>query len=176
MIRRIGFTGVFGLFFVLAILVLVSCGPRSAEALAEKMIEKAAALAGEEIDINLEDNEVIIKDDEGHTLTVGGAGLPETWPESVPFDNRLKIGMVNSYQKDGKDNWNITSSYEGPVTDIYDYYKDALSDWTISGDNLTETDGSNMYGLGAANDSFEMRVIIIDKEGFVTTAILLNRL
>lgn len=176
MIRRIGYAGMFGLVCVLAILVLVSCGPRSAEALAEKMIEKAAALAGEEIDINLEDNEVLIKDDNGHTLTVGGSDLPETWPDSVPFDNRLKIGMVNSYQKDGKDNWNITSSYEGPATDIHDYYKDALTDWTISSDNLTEAAGGNMYTLGAANGSFEMRVIIAEQEDLVTTAILLNRL
>ncbi len=175
MSRRMEFTGVLGVLAIL-VLLLVSCGPRNVESLAERIIEKAAAQAGEEIDINLKDNEVSIKDDEGHTLTVGGAELPETWPESVPFDKKLEIGMVNSYQKGGKDNWNITASYPGPVTDIYDSYKSALSDWAITVDTLLEPVGGNLYTLKATDDSFEMRLIIADKEDFVTVAILLARL
>ena len=159
MIRKIGtHTAIAALS--LLILLLASCGPRSAEAFAEKIIEKAAARAGEDIDIDLSDESVSFTDGEGNSFSLGGSKLPEGWPDSIPLEQTIEVLGGSASEEDGKKAWNLTARYPGSTTELYDFYKKEFADWQISSDRVMESADAKSYALQAAKDSYVVTLMV----------------
>lgn len=149
---------------LLVAFLLVSCGPRSGEALAEKIIEKAAARSGEDVDIQLDGEEVKVKDKDGNTFSMGSTDLPEGWPDSAPVSKKLEIVYSATSTSDGKQAWVVNATYDGPASDIYDYYKSELSGWEISADTVMDSSGAKSYILGAGDGTYEISVMLTGED------------
>jgi hypothetical protein len=171
MVRRKG-TPIVIAALSLLILLLISCGPRSAETFAEKIIEKAAARAGEDIDIDLGDETVSITDGEGNSITIGSSELPEGWPDSIPIKRNMEVLFASASEDGGKNIWTVTASYPGSSTELYDFYKKEFADWEISADMLMESEGTKNYNLQVANDSYQISLLLADEDD--TTAVVIG--
>lgn len=99
----------FNLRRVMAILVAISfvtvstsC-KRAAEKAQEKIIEKAI---GDKADIDLDDEKIVIKTDEGtFTADANAQSWPKEIPNEVPEFKNGNIVMVNTQDMDGGKNW-----------------------------------------------------------------------
>lgn len=77
--------------------MLAGCGIReklekkAGEAIGEKMVEK---MAGDDVDVDIDDGKVVIKGEDGEELALGGT----EWPESGAIENipKYKSGKVDS--------------------------------------------------------------------------------
>lgn len=129
-------------------LLTAGCGgaaDKVSEQVAEKAVEQAIeSETGGDVDIDASgDGSVEIETDDG-SMSFGTGEVPADWPEDVPLPDELVVQSGStSAAADGQLVAIIGTSTDTPE-DLLATYKDALADWTISGEvTTTAADGSS---------------------------------
>ncbi|HWJ60323.1 MAG TPA: hypothetical protein VNS19_00010 [Acidimicrobiales bacterium] len=141
-----------------AVLFLSSCGAaaeKAGEKATEKLIEEQT---GGSVDVNTDgDGSVEIKTEDG-SATFGTGEVPEEWPEFLTLPDDLEIQSGSTMDaSDGRLVSIVGVTNESPE-DILDRYKEALTDWEISGETTSTGGGSTL--TGAQWDNSEARVTL----------------
>ncbi len=160
---------------IMLVLSLGGCTKNIASKIAEKAIENAAAKEGESVDVNLEEGQVNITDEEGNEISIGGTTLPEGWPDVVPVNEDITIQFSGSQKTDGKQSYNISGTYKGASVDLYNYYKGAMTGFTIDSDSVTDSgEDGKIYSLQLSNDQYNVSVFVTDSDNEVTVIMSVN--
>lgn len=143
-------------------IVFQSC-KRASEKTSEKIIEKSF---GDDADVDIDDEKVVIKTDEG-TFTTDAA--MNSWPTEVPGEiPEFKYGdviAVTTQEVDGANNWVIM--FENVPADALQEYKKALESEGFK-INFTTTAGT---GGHLAAEKGELAVMLMAGEGNATVTI-----
>ena len=160
---------------VMLVLTLGGCTQNIAAKIAEKAIENAAAKEGESVDINLDEGQVNIKDEEGNEVSLGGTTVPKGWPDVVPVNENITIQFSGSQKTDNKMSYNISGLYKGTSVDLYNFYKGALTSFTVDSDSVTDSgEDGKMYSLMFSNDKYTVSVFITDNNKEVAVILSVN--
>ena len=167
-----------GLCIILLIVISASgCAQRVASKMIEKAIEKSAAEAGQDVDIDLNEGEVRITDEEGNEMSIGGADLPSDWPSVVPVNNNIEIQSSFSQTTDGKKGWTIVGKIKNSAAEMYEYYKNTFSSWgDISDFTSDQGDDGKTYSFQASGDKYTVTLFILenDNEKSITLSVSEN--
>jgi len=150
------------LIAILFVTVSTSC-KRAAEKTQEKIIEKAI---GEEAEVDLDDEKVVIKTDEGtFTADANIQSWPKEIPDEIPEFKSGKIVMVNTQNMGEGKNWVVIFEDVSP-NEIMEY-KEKLesSDFKI---NFTTTAGT---GTHFAAEKGKLMVILMGDEGSASVSV-----
>ena len=160
---------------VMLVFALGGCTQNIAAKIAEKAIEDAAAKSGESVDVNLDEGQVNITDEEGNEVSLGGTTVPEGWPDAVPVNKDITIQLSGSMKIDNKMNYNISGLYKGTSEDLYNFYKGALTSFTIDSDSVTDSgEEGKIYSLVFSNDKYTVSVFVTDNNKEVAIILSVN--
>ena len=167
------------MFLVLFILSGCKLGQNIAENIAEEAIEKAIEKeSGENVEIDLEEGEmsiegedgevsissdddsVEIKSDDGEVTFGSGAELPEGFPGNVPVypDMELTMSLIVD------EGYSISGLTEDAGDDVFAWYKDKFSGWTIEGEFSMNTDEGKTASLSAKGNGLMVTILVIETE------------
>ncbi len=159
---------------VLLIISVSGCraiGQRSAQKLAETVIERAAASQGEDVSVDLSSGEIKIKSDEGE-IAIGGASLPDEWPKEVPVPNNYDIMTSWKSTVDGKSVFSISGNYNGSLSEAVSWYKSELSrGWDIENEFEGTANGSKSNTITATNANYTIAFFGTESDGEVLLVI-----
>ena len=152
-----------------------------AEKVTEEAVEKAIeeSIEGEEggeADVEIDEEGISIKTDEGE-MTIGtGAELPDGFPGVVPVYPDMEI--ITSWRSvdDGKENFSVSGISSDPGEKIFDWYKSKLSGWDIDSEFSSEQDNEMMYSLNTNNGTYNVSVLIIESEDEITVVLNVNEM
>ena len=148
---------------IMLVLALGGCTQNIAAKIAEKAIEDAAAKEGESVDVNLDEEQVNITDEEGNEVSLGGTTVPEGWPDVVPVNENITIQFSTTTKTDNKMNYSISGLYKGTSEDLYNFYKGALTSFTVDSDSVTDSgEDGKFYSLVFSNDKYTVSVFVTD--------------
>lgn len=160
---------------VMLVLALGGCTQNIAAKIAEKAIEDAAAKSGESVDVNLDEGQVNITDEEGNEVSLGGTTVPEGWPDVVPVNKDITIQFSGSQKTDNKMNYNISGLYKGTSEDLYNFYKGALTSFSLDSDSVTDSgEDGKIYSLVFSNDKYTVSVFVTDNNKEVAIILSVN--
>ena len=160
---------------VMLVLALGGCTQNIAAKIAEKAIEDAAAKSGESVDVNLDEGQVNITDEEGNEVSLGGTTVPEGWPDVVPVNKDITIQLSGSMKIDNKMNYNISGLYKGTSEDLYNFYKGALTSFSLDSDSVTDSgEDGKFYSLVFSNDKYTVSVFVTDSNKEVAVILSVN--
>lgn len=160
---------------IMLVLALGGCTKNIAAKIAEKAIENAAAKEGESVDVNLDKGQVNITDKEGNEVSIGGTTVPKGWPDVVPVNENITIQFSGSQKTDNKMNYNISGLYKGTSEDLYNFYKGALTSFTVDSDSVTDSgEDGKIYSLQFSNDKYTVSVFVTDSNKEVAVILSVN--
>jgi len=160
---------------IMVILSMGGCKQKIAESLVEKAIEQAAAKEGENVDIDLEEGQIKVKDEEGNEIQLGGTEVPEGWPSEVPVSDSIVIQFSGKEKTDNKMNYHISGTYNGSGEDLYNYYKQQLSGWSVEIDSVTDMgDEGKTYSLQVSNDKYYVSLFVTGGEDNLAVMLTVN--
>ena len=160
---------------IMLVLALGGCTQNIAAKIAEKAIEDAAAKEGESVDVNLDEGQVNITDEEGNEVSLGGTTVPEGWPDVVPVNKDITIQLSGSMKIDNKMNYNISGLYKGTSEDLYNFYKGALTSFSLDSDSVTDSgEDGKFYSLVFSNDKYTVSVFVTDSNKEVAVILSVN--
>jgi len=160
---------------IMFVLALGGCTQNIAAKIAEKAIENAAAKEGESVDVNLDKGQVNIKDKEGNEVSIGGTTVPKGWPDVVPVNENITIQISGSQKTDNKMNYHISGLYKGTSEDLYNFYKGALTNFTVDSDSVTDSgEDGKIYSLQFSNDKYTVSVFVTDNNKEVAVILSVN--
>jgi len=160
---------------IMLVLALGGCTQNIAAKIAEKAIENAAAKEGESVDVNLDKGQVNITDKEGNEVSIGGTTVPKGWPDAVPVNENITIQFSGSQKTDNKMSYNISGLYEGTSEDLYNFYKGALTGFTVDSDSVTDSgEDGKIYSLVLSNDKYTVSVFVTDNNKEVAIILSVN--
>ena len=177
------------------IIVLVFAGGCLGQNIAERVVEEAIEKAlesesGGNVEIDLENGEVNIQSDEGEVsissddesveiksedgeATFGtGAELPEGFPEIVPLYADIEITSSFKSSDGDKNNYSITAESQKSIEEIFNWYKDELSGWSIENEFKIDSDSGKNYTLVAKMGDITLTLGLlgyVDKTGISLT-------
>jgi hypothetical protein len=128
----------------LAALLVTGCGA-AAEKASEKLTEEAIeSQTGGNVDIDASgDGSVEIETEDG-SMSFGTGEVPADWPEDIPLPDELVVQSGSTSAAADGDLVAIIGTSSDTPEDLLATYKDALADWTISGEvTTTANDGSS---------------------------------
>jgi hypothetical protein len=88
--------------------------------------------------------------------------LPENWPSVVPINNDITI--TNSATNPEKLRYVVQGDFNIPIEEMYNYYKDQFSGWTLSYDDTSENKGLVSYAIGFNNEQYDIMIEIIQEK------------
>ncbi len=165
--RTLAFIGIL-VILILSISALNGCAKIGTK-IAEKAIEKAT---GENIDLNLNENGVNVKDEEGNQTQIGeNAKLPDGWPTELAVYPDVKLSM-STKTKNGDTNKNEFSILgeitNGSIKDVYNWYKDKYSSgWEVTTDQYTESNDGDVAYLNFKSDKYDVIVTVNNSDDTV---------
>ena len=160
---------------IMLVLALGGCTQTIAAKIAEKAIEDAAAKEGESVDVNLDEGQVNITDEEGNEVSLGGTTVPEGWPDVVPVNENITIQFSTTTKTDNKMNYSISGLYKGTSEDLYNFYKGALTSFTVDSDSVTDSgEDGKFYRLVCSNDKYTVSVFVTDSNKEVAVIMGVN--
>ncbi|MBT6691611.1 hypothetical protein HOB10_04740 [Candidatus Parcubacteria bacterium] len=144
-------------FCLLLSLTLSACGKKTAtEKSMEKQIENSM---GGNADVDLDDDSVKIKTDEG-TMQVGaGTELPEDWPDDI----YIAEGAITSASSHENGIFNVSIESTKSVTELQEEYENKLEEegWNTTMSFVIE----NNVMLGAEKDDRSVSITIGEDNG-----------
>lgn len=165
----------------LAIFVLFSgsgcfnLGQKVAEKVTEKAVEKAIESEGGEAEVDIGEEGVSIKTDEGE-MTIGGADLPDGFPGVVPVYPDMEIITSSKSIDDGKESFFVGGASSDSGKEIFDWYKGELRGWDIEGEFVAESGGESTFTISANDGTYSVSVMIMESEDEVTVMIYVDEL
>ncbi|MDV7139564.1 hypothetical protein R3X28_11785 [Maribacter sp. TH_r10] len=151
--------------FLLSTMALFLSCKQAAEKTQEKLIEKSI---GKDADVDLDDEKIVIKTDEGTFTTDATAqNWPNDIPSHVPEFTSGKIEVVNTQEMIGGKSWTIL--FEDVNQDNIKAYKDNLEekDFTIK---FTTIAGSGIH-FAAEKENVSVMVLGDEKGASITVSI-----
>lgn len=168
--RAIGRIGIAAL-----LLTGVGCG-KAAEKVAEKATEKAIENeAGGDADVDLSNGKVKVSDGKGGSSEVdvsGDADLPDDFPADLEVPGTTKVLLSSSSSADGRNLQQVTVYFDGSVADVYEAYKQQLTDagYEIESDTSGDQGGSSFGSATASNDRSTVSAIFSEDPSAQGTA------
>jgi hypothetical protein len=174
----------------LVIAALAGCGgksaeEKSAEELAEGMIEQAAKQSGRDIDVDISGNKMTISgtDEDGETvdvnidgesatvtsedgtttMTAGAAAkIPEDFPKDVPLYEKMNVMAVQQDSASGA--VSITAQSKDSVAKVAEYYKKQAESngWTQESDM---SQGGAMHMLAYSKGERNLNLVLMGDDG-----------
>lgn len=148
------------------VLLTTGCG-KVAEKASEKATEKALeSAAGEGVDVDLDgDGNVEVKTADGSYSTQTGK-VPGSWPEDIPLPEDLVV-LAGTELTDASTGatTNISGTTSASVSEIKDFYIDAMSGWTESMNSTSSTADGEFAQLMYENDGRMFVLIASVAEG-----------
>jgi len=148
-------------------------GQKVAEKVTEKAVEKAIESEGGEAEVDIGEEGVSIKTDEGE-MTVGeGAELPEGFPKVVPVYPDMGITASWKATEDGKETFSVSGMTSDSREKIFNWYKSQLGGWEIEGEFTSESGGESTSTISANDGTYSAVVMIMesDEETVVTLVV-----
>jgi len=151
------------IFMLFSVSGCFNLGQKVAEKVTEKAVEKAIESEGGEAEVDIGEEGVSIKTDEGEMTIGGGAELPEDFPKVVPMYPGMQIVSSWKVTEDEKDSFSVSGIIGDSGKEIFDWYKSQFSNWDTEESEITSGEGST-YSINAGNDNYDVGVIIMDVE------------
>jgi len=151
------------IFMLFSVSGCFNLGQKVAEKITEEAVEKAIESEGGEAEVDIGEEGVSIKTDEGEMTYGGGAELPEGFPKVVPVYPDMQIVSSWKATDDEKESFSVSGIIGDSGKKIFDWYKSQLSNWDTEESEVTSGDES-MYSIYASNDAYDVSVIIMDVE------------
>ncbi len=140
-----------------------NAGQKIAEKITEENIEKSIESEGGEADVDISEDQVSIKTDEGE-MTIGqGAELPEGFPEAVPV-YPMEISSSWKSVEDGKDTFSVSGLTADSEEAVFNWYKSELGGWNIENEFSSQSDGENFYSISANNGTYNLILLITESD------------
>lgn len=166
----------------LAIFVLFSgsgcfnLGQKVAEKVTGEIVEKAIESEGGEAEVDIGEEGVSIKTDEGE-MTIGeGTDLPEGFPKVVPVYPDMQFSTSWKSVDDGKVSFSVSGVSSDPGKEIFDWYKGELGGWDIEGEVVAEDSGGSTFTISANDGTYSVYVMIWESEDVVTVTLYVDEL
>jgi hypothetical protein len=87
--------------------------------------------------------------------------LPEDWP--LPFNDKIVLDLSVAKDADGFKVWDIEGTYPGSAEEIYNWYKEKLTGWTVEDDSAsTHEDNTKMYEYQISNVKYKALLSFVD--------------
>ena len=102
---------------------------------------------------------------------------PDGWPSAVPLSEDILIYSGTGGNSGENKNWHIIGMYKYSAADIYNFYKSALSGWTIILDDgpkdaILEEEPATMQIFKVKNDKYSVDIGISDiKDHVISIAV-----
>lgn len=127
-------------------MLITGCGS-VAEKAGEKAAEKAIeSQGGGNVDIDTSgDGQVSIETEEG-SMSFGTGEVPAEWPDDVPLPDGLEVSSGSTIDASDGRLVSITATSDQDPLELLEFYKEALSDWDISGETSTTSTSGDMAG------------------------------
>jgi len=137
---------------------LVSCGGESEkhaskkgeEGVAEKILEKTIKSSSGKVDVNVTDETIHIKTQDGNVTIAGGknVNLPASFPEDIPIYKGAKI--IHSMEANQEKAVNVSLTTDDDQATVAQYYKSTMGSqgWEEKGLMELPTQKVLMYGKG----------------------------
>lgn len=151
------------IFMLFSVSGCFNLGQKVAEKVTEKVVEKAIESEGGEAEVDIGEEGVSIKTDEGEISYGGGTELPEGFPKVVPVYPGMQIISSAKATDDEKESFSVSGIIGDSGKEIFNWYKSQLSNWDTEESEVTSGDES-MYSIYASNDAYDVSVIIMDVE------------
>jgi hypothetical protein len=99
---------------------------------------------------------------------------PDGWPIDVPISEDILIYSAVGNNSGENKNWDILGMYKYSATDIYNFYKSALSGWTIildpgPKDDIFEEEPATVQLFYVRNDKYGVEIGISDIKSHTIT-------
>ncbi|NQT67864.1 MAG: hypothetical protein HQ569_09890 [Actinobacteria bacterium] len=117
-----------------------------------------------EAEVNISEEGVSIKADEGEMIIGEGVDLPDDFPKVVPVYPDMKIVTSWKSTADGKDTFSISASTSDPGSTVFDWYKSELKGWENEGEFTSESGGESTFNIYANNGTYSIAVIIVESD------------
>lgn len=165
------------IFMLFSVSGCFNLGQKVAEKITEKVAEKAIESEGGEAEVDIGEEGVSIKTDEGEMTIGGGAELPEGFPKVVPVYPDMQIVSSWKATEDGKESFSVNGISSDPGKEIFDWYKSQLSNWDTEESEFTSGDESSysIYAY-AINDAYDVYVWISESGDEVTVMLGVDEL
>ncbi|MEA2016237.1 MAG: hypothetical protein U9O59_05995 [Actinomycetota bacterium] len=141
-----------------------NAGERIAEKITEGAIEQAIEdESGAEVDIS--DESITMKTEEGETTIGSGADIPEGYPEgAVPVYPDMMITSSQKITQDGKTSYMISAETVDTGEKIASWYKDQLAGWNVDSEYTTEGDGVKNTMVSITGETYSVWLQITEDE------------
>ena len=158
------------IFMLFSVSGCFNLGQKVAEKVTEKAVEKAIESEGGEAEVDVGEEGVSIKTDEGE-MTIGeGAELPEGFPKVVPVYPGMQITTSWKGTEDGKETFSVSALTSDLGSTVFDWYKSELGGWENEGEFTSESGGESTFTISADNGTYSVVVMIMESdEGTVVT-------
>jgi hypothetical protein len=151
-----------GLFMLFS---LSSCGAR--EKATEKIVEGAIEEAIEDESggkVDITEDTMTVKTDEGETVFSSKAELPEGFPADVPLYPDMTITSSMKSLEDNKEVFYITADISAPSDEVVSWYKNNLTGWKIDSEITEAGENGKTTAIGATRDSYLLGLWIGDTD------------
>jgi hypothetical protein len=148
--KIMGITGVILSMIIIVVFGSSCVGQNIAERITEGVIEKAIeGESGGNVEIDLsegEEGEIRISSEDSEITLGTGAELPEGFPEDVPIYGDMEITTSFTSSEDDKNIYSITAVSPKSVEEIFDWYINELSGWSIENEYKLDADNGENSG------------------------------
>ncbi|MBU2563484.1 MAG: hypothetical protein KJ568_03430 [Actinobacteria bacterium] len=152
------------IFMLFSVSGCFNLGQKVAEKVTEKVFEKAIESEGGEAEVDIGEEGVSIKTDEGEMTMGEGVELPDGFPKVVPVYPDMQIYSSSKFVGDDeKEGFYVSGTTSDSGSTVFDWYKSQLSNWDTEESEVT-SGGESMYTIYASNDAYDVSVIIMDVE------------
>lgn len=164
------------IFMLFSVSGCFNLGQKVVEKITEEVIEKAIESEGGEAEVEIGEEGVSIKTDEGEVTIGGDAELPEGFPKVVPVYPDMQLSTTWKSVDDGKDYFSVSGISSNPGKEVFDWYKSKLSGWDIEGEFVAESGGESTFTISANDGTYYLSVMIMESEDEVMVTLYVDEL
>jgi len=152
------------IFMLFSVSGCFNMGQKVSEKIAEGAIEKAIESEGGEAEVDIGEEGVNIKTEEGEVTIGEGAELPDDFPNVVPVYPDMKISSSWKSTQDEKETFSFSAMTSDPGSTVFDWYKSQMADWENEDEYTSESDGESMFNIAADNGTYSVVVMIMESD------------
>lgn len=164
------------IFMLFSVSGCFNLGQKVAEKVTEKAVEKAIESEGGEAEVDIGEEGVSIKTEEGEVTVGGGTELPEGFPKVVPVYPDIEILSSLKSTEEGKQTFTVSALTSDSGSTVFDWYKSNLGGWEIESEFTSESEGETFSSISANNGTYIFVVTIIETDEGTALGIAVNEI